>query len=210
MKNMFSFTNTICQEELIKFSFLYEAIPSIKQIILSTIEKLPKDEFNYIHPNIWIHKSAKIDNNTKIIGPCIIDKGAIIRHSCLIRENVVIGKNCLIGNSIELKNTILFDEVKIPHLSYVGDSLLGYKVHLGASSLISNKRLDDKEIVIEWKKEKINTHSTKFGALIGDYVEIGCSSVINPGSIIGNNTFIYPLSSIKGTIDPYMVIKGDN
>lgn len=191
------------------FNYPFEALPKIKEYIINLGNSL---DSNYIKKanNIWIHKSVIVSDTAKIIGPCIIDEDSEIRPNAFIRENVIIGKNCIVGNSSEVKNSILYDFVQIPHFNYVGDSILGYHSHLGAGAIISNLKSDKKDIVVKYHDEIINTNLKKVGAFIGDNVEVGCNSVINPGTIIFTNTNIYPLVSVRGVIPSNVIVKDKN
>lgn len=191
------------------FNYPFEVLPKINEYIINLGNSL---DSNYIKKdnNIWIHKSVIVSDTAKIIGPCIIDEDSEIRHNAFIRENVIIGKNCVVGNSSEIKNSILYDNVQIPHFNYVGDSILGYKSHLGAGAIISNLKADKKDIVIKYNNEIINTTLKKVGAFIGDNVEIGCNSVINPGTIIYPNTNIYPLVNVREIIPGNVIVKDKN
>ena len=200
----FDFSKTIAGKEILEYGSMIEAIPNIKNILLTIGSKLGD---NYINKgnSIWISKTAKIAENATIIGPCIIGDNSEIRHCAYIRENVIIGKNCVVGNSTELKNCILFDSVQVPHFNYVGDSILGYKSNLGAGAIISNFKNDKTNIIID----KSDTGLRKMGAIIGDNVEVGCNSVIYPGTIIGRNTTVYPLTSVRGIVDKNIILKNE-
>ena len=158
-------------------------------------------------PNVWIGNNVDIAPSATITGPCIIDDNTQIRHCAYIRGNVIIGKNCVIGNSTELKSSIIFDNADIPHFNYVGNSILGYKSHLGAGVIISNLKSDKSDIKITINDKTYNTKQRKFGAIVGDYVEVGCNSVLTPGTIIGSNTTIYPLTMIRGEIKSNKIVK---
>ncbi len=190
--DLFDLNHTIVKDYLLKYSYPWEILPHINNIIITIGKSLSKDEYKEISPNIWIHNTVEIYPTDCILSPTIIGANTKVRHSAYIRGNVIIGNNCVIGNSVEIKNSIIFDNSQIPHFNYVGDSILGYKTHLGAGVILSNQRLDKKSIFIN----SINTNLTKVGAFIGDNSEIGCNSVINPGTILNKNTIIYPLSSI--------------
>lgn len=185
----------------------WEVLPEIKSIILSLSLTLTDD---YVHTDefVWIHKSAKI-SPTAWIGPvCIIGEGTQVRHGAFIRGSVLIGKNCVVGNSTEIKNAILFDGVQVPHYNYVGDSILGYKSHLGAGAITSNVKSDKTLVRVKSSEEIIDTSLKKFGAILGDNVEVGCNSVLNPGTVIGRNSRIYPLSCVRGTVPENSIYKG--
>ncbi len=188
---------------------VWEVLPKLKNIIL-ILQKELSDQDYHIRDNIYIAKNASIDSSVKIDGPAIIGPNTILKHNAYIRSNVVIGSNCTIGNSCELKNSILFDEVSIPHLSYVGDSILGYQSHLGAGVKISNSKLDQSLIKIKFTNDFIDTNLDKFGAIISDKVSIGCNSVTNPGTIIGFNTTVYPLVNIGGVIEENSIYKNND
>ena len=208
--NLFSLENTIAKELLNKFTYPWEVLPEIENFIINLGKSLDKEEYELVGENIWIAKNAKIYDSAYIKGPVIIDKGAEIRHCAFIRGNAIIGKNVVVGNSTELKNVILFDNVQVPHYNYVGDSILGYKSHLGAGAITSNVKSDKKLVVIKSEKEQIETNRKKVGAMIGDFVEVGCGSVLNPGTVIGKNTTIYPLTSVRGVIPANSIYKNNS
>ena len=185
----------------------WEVLPKIKDFIITLGESLNKEEYEKIGENIWIAKSAKIAKTAYINGPAIIGKNAEVRHCAFIRGSAIVGENSVVGNSTELKNVILFNNVQVPHYNYVGDSILGYKSHMGAGSITSNVKSDKKLVVVKNKDEKIETGLKKFGAMLGDCVEVGCGSVLNPGTVIGKNTNIYPLSSVRGVIKEKSIYK---
>ena len=194
--DLYDIEKTIAKELFNDVTYPWECLPKIHNFILELGKKLDKEKFNQIGDDIWISKSSIIDKSAQIIGPAIIDENAEIRHNAFIRGNVIIGKKCVIGNSTELKNSVLFDETQVPHFNYVGDSILGYKSHFGAGVIASNLRSDKKKIIID----KIDTNLNKVGAFVGDGVEVGCNSVLNPGTVVGKNTIIFPLSCARGLI----------
>ncbi len=208
--NLYNLEETIAKEFLEKYTYPWEALEGIGAYIAELGKSLPKEEYNQIGENVWIHKSAKVYNSAYIGENCIIGEGAEIRHCSFIRKNAIIGKNAVVGNSTELKNTILFNNSQVPHYNYIGDSILGYKTHMGAGSIISNLKSDKTLITIKNGKEKIETGIRKIGAMLGDNVEVGCGSVLNPGTIIGKNTNIYPLSSVRGVIPKNSIYKNKN
>ncbi len=208
--NLYNLEETIAKEFLEKYTYPWEALEGIGAYIAELGKSLPKEEYNQIGENVWIHKSAKVYNSAYIGENCIIGEGAEIRHCSFIRKNAIIGKNAVVGNSTELKNTILFNNSQVPHYNYIGDSILGYKAHMGAGSIISNLKSDKTLITIKNGKEKIETGIRKIGAMLGDNVEVGCGSVLNPGTIIGKNTNIYPLSSVRGVIPKNSIYKNKN
>lgn len=207
IRNLYDLEHTIAKTYLKKYTYPWEVLKEIANIIISIGEKLDKKEYNNPSENVWIHKTAKIFNTAYINGPCIIGKNTEIRHCAFIRGSALIGDNCVVGNSTELKNVILFDNVQVPHYNYVGDSILGYKTHMGAGSITSNVKSDKTNVVIKYNDTKIETNMKKVGAMLADGVEIGCNSVLNPGTIICKNTNVYPLSSIRGVIPQNCIVK---
>lgn len=205
-KDVFISDKSIAIDLIRKYEYPYMVLPNIHDYILDLGNKLPAD-YVLRGNNIWIHKTAIVSDTASITGPCIIDEEAQIRHSAFIRGSVIIGKNCVLGNSCEIKNSILFDQVEVPHFNYVGDSILGYAAHMGAGSITSNIKSDKQNIVIKNGDEKIETNLRKVGAFLGDNVEIGCNAVLNPGTIIGPNTNVYPLVSVRGVIPGDGIVK---
>lgn len=201
---------TITKNYFKNYEYPWEIIPEIKNIVLEIGKNLDKNQYKEIKNNVWVHISASIDENVQIIGPAIIDKNSSIKHCAYIRENVIIGKDCVIGNSCEIKNAIIFDETQVPHFNYVGDSVMGYKSHMGAGAIISNLKSDQSNIIVKTEEEKIETNLRKFGAIIGDFVEVGCNSVLNPGTIIGRKTTIYPLSRVRGLVKEKCIYKEED
>lgn len=210
IKNLYNLEETIAKELLEKLTYPWEALPRINEFIIDLGNKLNPEIYELKGENIWIAKSAKVMPSTYIKGPVIIDENAEIRHCAFIRGNAIIGKNAVVGNSTELKNVILFNNVQVPHYNYVGDSILGYKAHMGAGSITSNVKSDKKLVIVKNGTETIETGLKKFGAMIGDNVEVGCGSVLNPGSVIGRNTNIYPLSSVRGVVPANSIYKNQN
>lgn len=187
--------------------YAFEVLPEIKDFIKKLSATLDTEKFDDFGDGVFIAKSAKVAPSASISGPCIIDAEAEIRHCAFIRGNAIVGKGAVVGNSTELKNVILFDKVQVPHYNYVGDSILGYKAHLGAGAITSNVKSDKTNVSILMGTEKYNTNLRKFGAILGDYVEVGCGTVLNPGSVIGKNTNIYPLSSVRGYVEENSIYK---
>lgn len=185
----------------------WEVLPRIEAFIMQLGPMLPAEDFDKIGDNVWIAKSAKVAETASITGPCIVDENAQIRHCAFIRGNAIIGKGAVVGNSCEIKNSLLFDEVEVPHYNYVGDSVLGYKAHLGAGAITSNIKNDKKNVVIKFPLGEIETGLRKLGAVVGDNVQVGCNTVLNPGTVIGRNTRIYPLNSVRGWLDENSIYK---
>lgn len=206
-KNYLDLSKTIASEIFSGLSYPWEALPKIKDFILNLGPKLPKDEFEEIKENVWVSKEAVIANSAFIAGPTIICKGTEIRHCAFIRGSVIVGENCVVGNSTELKNAILFNNVQVPHFNYIGDSILGFKAHFGAGSIVSNVKSDKSNVSVLINGNKTDTGLRKFGAIVADYVEIGCNAVLNPGTIIGRNSNVYPTSMVRGIIGENMIFK---
>lgn len=212
LKEIFNIDQTIAKDMFEDYEYPWEVLPNISSFIIELGEKLDKEKFEKVKEDVWIAKSAHIDKSASIIGPAIIDENAEIRHCAFIRGKAIVGKNVVVGNSTELKNCILFNDVKVPHFNYVGDSILGYKSHLGAGTIISNVKSDKTNVKIEIdeKNERIDTKLKKCGAFLGDFVEVGCNSVLNPGTIVCRNTNIYPLSCVRGFIKENSIYKSEN
>lgn len=210
IKNLYNLNETIAKELLEKLVYPWEALPKISEFIILLGKKLDSNIYELKDENIWIAKSAKVMPSAYIKGPAIIGENAEIRHCAFIRGNAIIGNDAVVGNSTELKNVILFNKVQVPHYNYVGDSILGYKAHMGAGAITSNVKSDKKPVIVKNNIEKIETGLKKFGAMIGDNVEVGCGSVLNPGSVIGKNTNIYPLSSVRGVVPENSIYKNKN
>lgn len=207
---LFDFSHSLAGEYLEKTVYPFEILGEIGNIILSIGESLPESEYNRIKENIWIHKSASVASSASIDGPCIIGAKTEIRHCAFIRGSALIGENCVVGNSAELKNCILFDNVQVPHYNYVGDSIFGYKAHMGAGAVTSNVKSDRSNVSVRCGSEKIDTGRYKCGAMLGDYAEIGCNCVLNPGTVIGRKSSVYPLSSVRGTVPGNSIYKSEN
>lgn len=188
-------------------TYPWEVLPEIKDFILKLGKTLDSDEYEYREGDIWIAKSAKIAPTACINGPAIIGKDTEVRHCAFIRGNAIVGEGCVVGNSTELKNVVLFNCVQVPHYNYVGDAVLGYKSHMGAGSICSNVKSDKQLVVVKDGEEKIETGLKKFGAMLGDHVEVGCGSVLNPGTVIGRNSNIYPLSPVRGCVPADSIYK---
>lgn len=199
--------HSLAEELLFSKEYPWEILPLIHDYILSIGPTLPKELFEQVKENVWIAKSARIAETAFIAGPCIIDEEAEIRHCAFIRGNAIVGKGAVVGNSTELKNVILSDKVQVPHYNYVGDSVLGYKAHMGAGSITSNVKSDKKPVVVKAGGKLFETGLKKLGAMLGDEVEVGCQSVLNPGTIVGKNSNIYPLSSVRGFVPAKSIYK---
>lgn len=188
-------------------TYPWEALAEIKDFILALGPTLPKDEYDQVGEDVWIAKDATVFASAYIAGPCIIDHGAELRHCVFVRGSAIVGKHAVVGNSCELKNVVLFDNVQTPHFNYVGDSILGYKAHMGAGSITSNVKSDKTLVVVKNGAEHIETGRKKFGAILGDYVEVGCNSVLNPGTVVGRHSNIYPVSCVRGVIPESSILK---
>ncbi len=204
---LFDLSHTVASDYLNQFTYPWEALKGISELIISIGKNLSPDEYDNPSENVWIHKTAKVFPSAYIGSPCIIGENTEVRHCAFIRGSALIGKNCVIGNSAELKNVIIFDNVQTPHYNYVGDSILGYKSHMGAGSITSNVKSDKTNVVIKSDGEEIITGIKKIGAMLGDFVEVGCNSVLNPGTIVGRNSSIYPTSCVRGVIPADSIYK---
>lgn len=207
IKDLFDTSKTLSKEIFEGKSYAFEVLPQIGDFIKKLSLTLDTQKFNDLGNGVYIAKTAKVANSAYIAGPCIIDENAEIRHCAFIRGNAIVGKNAVVGNSTELKNVILFDKVQVPHYNYVGDSILGYRSHLGAGAITSNVKSDKTLVTVNLDGNKIETNLKKFGAILGDCVEVGCGSVLNPGTVVGKNTNIYPLSMVRGYIAANSIYK---
>ena len=207
IKELYDLTETAAKPLLESVTYPWEALPKIKDFIIELGNSLDPEEYEKRGENIWIHKSATVFDSAYIAGPCIIGKDTEVRQCAFIRGSALVGDNCVVGNSTELKNVIIFNNVQVPHYNYVGDSILGYKSHMGAGSITSNVKSDKKLVVVKSENEAIETGLKKFGAMLGDNVEVGCGSVLNPGTVIGPNSNIYPLSSVRGIVPAGSIYK---
>ncbi len=200
-KNLLDLDHTLAKDYLSNFEYPWQSLKGISDEIIRIGKSLNKDEYDEVKENVWIHKTAKVFESAYLGAPLIIGPNTEVRHCAFIRSSALVGANCVVGNSCELKNVILFDNVQVPHFNYVGDSILGYKSHMGAGSITSNVKSDKTLVVVKnYDGENIETEIKKFGAILGDNVEVGCNSVLNPGTIVGRNTNIYPLSRVRGVI----------
>ena len=208
IQNLYDLSHTIAAQYLSGFTYPWEALGGIKELIVRLGETLNKDDFIELQDQVWAHKTAKIAPTAYIGAPCIIGANSEVRHCAFIRSSALIGENCVVGNSTELKNVILFDNVQVPHYNYVGDSILGYKAHMGAGSITSNVK-SDKSLVVIHGEENIPTGIKKVGAMLGDFVEVGCNSVLNPGTVIGRNSNVYPTSCVRGVVPANSIWKNN-
>lgn len=206
-KTLFNMDETIARDIFEDIDYPWEILPLIGEFTIRLGQSLSPEEYEKRDETVWIARNASIAPTASITGPCIIGKGTEVRPGAFIRGNAIVGENCVVGNSTELKNVILFNNVQVPHYNYVGDSILGYKAHMGAGSITSNVKSDKSRVTVNYKGEKLQTGLKKMGAMLGNYVEVGCNSVLNPGTIIGQNTNIYPLSSVRGYIAKNCIFK---
>lgn len=207
IKDLYDLDHTMAKEYLSKFEYPWQALAGIKDLIIELGNKLDKSEYKEVSENVWVHNTAKVFDSAYLGAPCIIGANTEVRHCAFIRGSALVGENCVVGNSVELKNVILFDNVQTPHYNYVGDSILGYKSHMGAGSITSNVKSDKTLVVVKDSNEKVETGIKKFGAMLGDFVEVGCNSVLNPGTVIGRNTNIYPVSRVRGVVEADSIYK---
>ena len=207
IRNLYNLEETIAAELFEGAVYPWELLAKIGGFIVELGKKLPQDKFTQTKENVWIAKSANVASTACINGPAIIDEEAEVRHCAFIRGNAIVGKGAVVGNSTELKNVILFNKVQVPHYNYVGDSILGFKSHMGAGSITSNVKSDKTLVVVKNGEEQIETGLKKFGAMLGDQVEVGCNSVLNPGTVIGKNSNIYPTSMVRGCIPAGSIYK---
>lgn len=205
--SLFDLKETIAAKVFEGCTYPWEVLSKIKAAIIQIGNSLPEEEYNKVGKDIWIAKSAKVAATASIHGPAIIGKDAEIRHCAFIRGSAIVGDGAVVGNSTELKNVILFNKVQVPHYNYVGDSILGYKSHMGAGAITSNVKSDKSLVTVKFGDQKLETGLKKFGAILGDYVEIGCNSVLNPGSVIGRNSNVYPLSMVRGYVPEGSIYK---
>lgn len=210
IEKLLDLNETIASELFEGRTYPWEVLPEIKDFILKLGKTLDPEEYEYKEGDIWIAKSAKIAPTACINGPAIIGKNTEVRHCAFIRGNAIVGEGCVVGNSTELKNVVIFNCVQVPHYNYVGDAVLGYKSHMGAGSICSNVKSDKQLVVVKDGEEKIETGLKKFGAMLGDHVEVGGGSVLNPGTVIGRNSNIYPLSSVRGCVPSDSIYKNKN
>ena len=207
IKDLYNMNETIAAELFDGLTYPWEALPKISEFIKKLGETLDPEEYDKVGEDVWIAKSANVFPSAYVHGPAIIGKDAEVRHCAFIRGNAIVGEGAVVGNSTELKNVILFNKVQVPHYNYVGDSILGYKSHMGAGSITSNVKSDKTNVVIKNGEEKIETGRKKIGAILSSRVEVGCGTILNPGSVVGHDTNIYPLSMVRGCIAPNSIYK---
>ena len=205
--DLLDLSHTMAGEYLSGFSYPWEALDGIKELIISLGGKLSGEEYDEVSPQVWVHKTATVAPTAFLGAPCIIGAETEVRHCAFIRGSALVGKKCVVGNSVELKNVILFDNVQTPHYNYVGDSILGYKSHMGAGSITSNVKSDKTLVTVKNGKERIETGRKKFGAILGDHVEVGCNSVLNPGTVLGRRASVYPTSCVRGCVPEDYIFK---
>ena len=198
--DLYDLDHTLAKDYLSKFTYPWEALSGIKDFILELGKTLDPNEYGNREEGVWVHKTAMVFPSAYLGAPCIIGSNTEVRHCAFVRGSALIGADCVVGNSVELKNVILFDHVQTPHYNYVGDSILGYFSHMGAGSITSNVKSDKKNVIVRDGSEKVETGIKKFGAMIGDYVEVGCNAVCNPGTVIGRNSNVYPTSCVRGVV----------
>lgn len=207
VNELYTLDETIAKDIFEGVTYPWEVLPKINKFIMELGASLSEEEYEKVGENIWIAKSANVYPSAYINGPAIIGKNAEVRHCAFIRGNAIVGEEAVVGNSTELKNVILFNKVQVPHYNYVGDSILGYKAHMGAGSITSNVKSDKKLVVVKTPEGNIETGIKKFGAMLGDEVEVGCGTVLNPGSVVGKQSNIYPLSSVRGFVPANSIYK---
>ena len=205
--HLLDLSHTLAGEYLRQFVYPWQALEGISDLILTLGAALPEEDYDHPLPGVWVHKSAQVAPTAYLGAPCIIGPETEVRHGAFVRGSALVGASCVVGNYVELKNVILFDGVQTPHYNYVGDSILGYKSHMGAGSITSNVKSDKTLVAVRDGERRIETGRKKFGAVLGDYVEIGCNSVLNPGTVIGRDTHVYPVSSVRGAVPPASIYK---
>ncbi len=205
--DLLDLSHTLAGRYLAGFEYPWQALDGIKDFILALGPTLSKDEYDERQPGVWVHKTATVFPSAYLGAPCVIGPETEIRHCAFIRGSALVGANCVVGNSVELKNVILFDHVQTPHYNYVGDSILGYFSHMGAGSITSNVKSDKTLVTVRDGESRADTGRKKLGAILGDHVEVGCNSVLNPGTVIGRNSQIYPVSCVRGCVPPDSIYK---
>ena len=208
IQDLYDLDHTLAKDYLLQFTYPWEALKGIKDFILQLGPTLG-EEYEEVSEHVWVHKTAKVFPSAYLGAPCIIGPETEVRHCAFIRGSALVGANCVVGNSVELKNVILFDHVQTPHYNYVGDSILGYYSHMGAGSITSNVKIDKKLVVVHNGTEHIETGVKKFGAMLGDYVEVGCNAVCNPGTVIGRHSNVYPTSCVRGVVPANSIFRNN-
>lgn len=204
--DLYDLSHTLAADYLSGFTYPWEALAGIKQLILTLGPQLG-DEYREVAPQVWVHQTATVAPTAYLGAPCIIGPETEVRHCAFVRGSALVGRHCVVGNSVELKNVILFDDVQTPHYNYVGDSILGYKSHMGAGSITSNVKSDKTLVTVRSADGAMATGLKKMGAMLGDYVEVGCNSVLNPGTVIGPHSNVYPLSCVRGVVPAHSIVK---
>ena len=207
IKDLYDLSQTRAAKYLEQFTYPWEALAGISEMVLEIGKTLPEDEFDHPDKDVWIAKDTTVAPTASITGPCVIGHNTQVRPGAFIRGSALIGDNCVVGNSTEIKNVIIFNNCQVPHYNYVGDAILGFHAHMGAGSITSNVKADNKNVVIKNEGELIETGRRKVGAMLGDYADIGCGSVLNPGVVIGRHTNVYPLSCVRGVVPPNSIYK---
>ena len=207
--DLFDLEHTLAKNYLSQFTYPWEALKGIKDMIIALGAQLDPEEYEEREPQVWVHKTAKVFPTAYLGAPCIIGPNTEVRHGAFIRGSALVGADCVVGNSVELKNVVLFDHVQTPHYNYVGDSILGYYSHMGAGSITSNVKSDKQQVVVRDGVDKIETGMKKFGAMLGDYVEVGCNAVCNPGTVIGRRSNVYPTSCVRGVVPANSIWKNN-
>ena len=206
INDLYDLSHTLAKEYLQQYEYPWQALKGISQLICQIGQQLDSAQYTQVSPQVWVHQTATVAPTAYLGAPCIIGANTEVRHCAFIRGSALVGENCVVGNSVELKNVILFDNVQVPHYNYVGDSILGYKAHMGAGSITSNVKAD-KSLVVIHTPEPIATGIKKVGAMLGDYADIGCNSVLNPGTVVGRNSNVYPVSCVRGIIPANSIYK---
>ena len=209
INDLYDLNHTLAADYLRQYEYPWQALAGIKNMIIELGKTLDPEEYTEVSENVWVHKTATVFPSAYLGAPCIIGPNTEVRHCAFIRGSALVGADCVVGNSVELKNVILFDHVQTPHYNYVGDSILGYYSHMGAGSITSNVKSDKTLVTVHSFHENIETGLKKFGAMLGDHVEVGCNSVLNPGTVIGRNSSIYPTSCVRGTVMANCIYKNN-
>ena len=207
ISELYDLSHTLAAAYLSGFTYPWEALEGIPHLILTLGNALDPDEYAQVSPRVWVHRTARVAPTAFLGGPCVVGAGTEVRHGALLRGGALVGERCVVGNSVELKNVILFNGVQVPHFNYVGDSILGRQTHMGAGAVTSNVKSDHSLVAVGPAGARVPTGRRKVGAMLGDFVEVGCNSVLNPGSMVGRNTSIYPLSCVRGTVPPDSIYK---